>query len=76
MSKKYVHCANLGYGGSLMLWGSRKIYSKNADVQGGGGGSASSDTPGRGGRGGQKRANFGGRPLWMAPNEPVNQPLP
>ena len=27
-----------------------------------------SDTPGRGGRGGQKRANFCGRPLWMAPN--------
>ena len=27
-----------------------------------------SDTPGRGGEGGQKRANFRGRPLWMAPN--------
>ena len=26
-----------------------------------------SDTPGRGGEGGQKRANFCGRPLWMAP---------
>ena len=25
------------------------------------------DTPGRGGEGGQKRANFCGRPLWMAP---------
>ena len=26
-----------------------------------------SDTPGREGEGGQKRANFCGRPLWMAP---------
>jgi hypothetical protein len=31
------------------------------------GGSEISDTPGRGGEGGQKRANFCGRPLWMAP---------
>ena len=36
---------------------------------GGGGGSVISDTPGRGGDGGQKRANFCGRPLWMAPQE-------
>ena len=35
---------------------------------GGGGSSVISDTPGRGGEGGgQKRANFCGRPLWMAP---------
>ena len=27
-----------------------------------------SDIPGRGGEGGQKRENFCGRPLWMAPN--------
>ena len=32
----------------------------------GGGSSVISDTPGRGGEGGQKRANFCGRPLWMA----------
>ena len=34
-----------------------------------GGSSVISDTPGRGGRGGggQKRANFCGHPLWMAP---------
>ena len=34
---------------------------------GGGGSSVISDTPGRGGEGGSKRANFCGRPLWMAP---------
>ena len=34
----------------------------------GGEGSVSSDTPGRGGEGGPKRASFCGRPLWMAPS--------
>ena len=37
-------------------------------TSGGGGSSVISDTPGRGGEGGQKRANFCRRPLWMAPN--------
>ena len=34
---------------------------------GGGGWSVILDTPGRGEKGGKKRANFCGRPLWMAP---------
>ena len=44
---------------------------KNFKMQtsGEGGSSVISDTPGRGGEGGQKRANFCGRPLWMAPKE-------
>ena len=36
-------------------------------TSGGGGSSVIADTPGRGGRGGQKRENFCGRPLWTAP---------
>ena len=32
-----------------------------------------SDTPGRRGEGGQKRANFCGRPLWMAPNQSIDR---
>ena len=32
-----------------------------------------SDTPGRGGEGGQERANFCGRPLWMAPLRSVGK---
>ena len=35
-------------------------------MSGGGGSSVISDTPDEG-EGGQKRANFCGRPLWMAP---------
>ena len=44
---------------------------KNFEMRtsGGRGSSVISDTPGRGGEGGQKRANFCGRPLWMAPNQ-------
>ena len=42
---------------------------------GGGGWSVISDTPGRGGRGGQKRANFCGLPLWMAPKLSRNRKL-
>ena len=46
---------------------------KNFEMRtsGGGGSSVILDTPGRGGggEGGQKRANFCGRPLWMAPKE-------
>ena len=40
---------------------------------GGGGSSVISDSPGRGGRGGQKRANFCRRPLSMAPKIVVEQ---
>ena len=42
---------------------------KNFEIRtsgGGGGGSVISDTPGE--EGGQKVANFCGRPLWMSPN--------
>ena len=42
---------------------------KNFEMRtsGGRGSTVISDTPGQGGRGGQKRANFCGLPLWMAP---------
>ena len=45
---------------------------KNVEMRtSGGGGGVVGDFghPGRGGEGGQKRANFCGRPLWMAPNQ-------
>ena len=38
---------------------------RNADVLGG---SENSDKGGQRGEGGQKRANFCGRPIWMPPN--------
>ena len=44
-----------------------KNFEMRTSGGGGGGVSVISDTPGRGGKGGQKRANFCGRPLWMAP---------
>ena len=55
---------------SLFKWtnfGSKLQKILECGRPGGGGSSVISDTPGRGGRGCQKMANFCGRPLWMAP---------